>query len=345
VSRYVVVDVLGAGAMGVVYAARDVELGRMVALKLLRDEMDHGRARLLREAKAAASLSHPNVVVVYEVGTFKGRAYLAMEHVEGVTLAQWLGTRREPHEIVAVFRQAGEGLAAAHEAGIVHRDFKPDNVLVGRDGRAKIADFGIASTSAEALAQPARWEAFESGPVLCSLTPTGAAVGTPAYMAPELFDGPCAADHLSDQFAFAVSLYEGLYGRRPFSIHGGVQAGVSFPALHGTRHLSPILRRALSRDPASRFPDLRALLRAIDGAVAREAAPRAGGWATFAAAFLPLVVAVAAASGSPGEAGSTRSTRAALTTTAALPPELPADNDPPAARPMPNGNEAPHARN
>jgi tetratricopeptide (TPR) repeat protein/predicted Ser/Thr protein kinase len=307
-SHYVVLDVLGAGAMGVVYSARDLELGRTVALKLLRGDAEHGGERLLREAKAAAALSHPNVVVLHEVGTFKGRVFIAMERVEGGSLTQWLASvRREPEEIVAVFRQAAEGLAAAHEAGIVHRDFKPDNVLMGRDGRARVADFGVACTSNEVA--PSWAVSLDSWAATSSLTPTGAAVGTPAYMAPELFAGG-AADHRSDQFAFAVSLFQGLYGRRPFAISAGLERTVRVPARAVTRQVRAILQRALARNPSSRFPNMRALLRAIDAATSREVASNARILTTFATAFLPLVVATAGAA----TAGSLREAKAATGT-------------------------------
>jgi serine/threonine protein kinase len=147
--RYLVGELIGGGAMGLVYAAQDLELGRRAALKLLRtdDEADAAQlgARLRIEAQALARIAHPNVVTVYEVGEFDGRVFLAMELVEGQTVAAWL--RAEPRtwrEVLAAFRQAAQGLAATHEVGLVHRDFKPDNVIVGRDGRVRVSDFGLA---------------------------------------------------------------------------------------------------------------------------------------------------------------------------------------------------------
>src|SRR5262249_42130224 len=134
------------GAMGVVYAAHDPELGRRVAIKLLRPDVkaDEYRARLTREAKALARLSHPNVVAVYDAGYVDGRFFIAMEYVDGETLTDWLSTPRPWQETLAMLLQAGHGLLHAHALDIVHRDFKPSNVLVGRDGRARVADFGLA---------------------------------------------------------------------------------------------------------------------------------------------------------------------------------------------------------
>ncbi len=150
--RYVVTEKLGGGGMGVVYAAHDPELNRKIAIKLMLPPVlsnpasaSEGRARLLREAQAMARLSHPNVIAVHDVGTFGEQVFIAMEYVEGTTLGEWLSAKKRSwREIVSTFAQAGRGLAAAHEAGIVHRDFKPDNVLVGNDGRVRVLDFGLA---------------------------------------------------------------------------------------------------------------------------------------------------------------------------------------------------------
>jgi serine/threonine protein kinase len=144
VDRFTVLDVLGAGGMGVVLAAWDPKLDRKVAIKMLHDDVSVGHGpRLEREAKAMAQLSHPNVVTVHETGSFEGRLYIAMEYVEGATFSDWLrGGARTRWEIVDLLIQAGRGLAAAHQVGLVHRDFKPDNVLVGRDGRVRVSDFG-----------------------------------------------------------------------------------------------------------------------------------------------------------------------------------------------------------
>ncbi|HEY6459604.1 MAG TPA: serine/threonine-protein kinase, partial [Polyangiaceae bacterium] len=192
--RYVVLETVGAGAMGVVYAAYDPELDRKVALKVLRNDplgdgsaRDATQLRLLREAQALARVAHPNVITIYDVGTIAGEVFIAMEFVAGGTLADWLAARDASapvRPVVEMFRQAGEGLAAAHGAGLEHRDFKPDNVLVGEDERVRVTDFGLARRVGSRE---------ESAFLPCSpanegdarVTRTGALVGTPAYMAPE----------------------------------------------------------------------------------------------------------------------------------------------------------------
>ncbi|MBA2542205.1 MAG: serine/threonine protein kinase, partial [Deltaproteobacteria bacterium] len=225
VGRFLVLGRLGAGGMGVVYAAYDPELDRRVALKLLRGSSreDDVRARLLREAQAAARLSHPNVVSVFDIGVFEGRVYFAMEYVEGVTLAEWLRGDRAWPDIVEMFVQAGRGIAAAHEAGVIHRDFKPENVLVGRDGRARVVDFGLARaadgepTPVPALASSA--DPDETQPAMRGisdrLTRTGTLLGTPRFMAPEQFAGGEITPS-TDQFGFCVALYSALYRTLPF---------------------------------------------------------------------------------------------------------------------------------
>ncbi|HWB75987.1 MAG TPA: serine/threonine-protein kinase, partial [Nannocystaceae bacterium] len=150
--RYVVLDKLGSGGMGIVYAAYDPELDRKVAVKLIRPGVrgrtEVARARLLREAQALARLSHPGVIAVHDVGTFEDQVFVAMEFVDGMDMAQWLRrARRSWREVLDILRQAGEGLAAAHQAGVIHRDFKPENVLIGHDGRARVLDFGLARTA------------------------------------------------------------------------------------------------------------------------------------------------------------------------------------------------------
>jgi serine/threonine protein kinase len=224
IGRYEVRRVVGGGAMGAVFAAFDPTLGREVALKLLiggsaDDPSQPRRAdRLAREAKALARLSHPNVVAVYEVGTDDDRVYIAMEYVEGVTLREWIdahpvGRRGEQRAVVEMFQQAAAGLAAAHEVGLVHRDFKPDNALIGDDGRLRVADFGLAAWGRGA----AKSDDAISGRDLegaRSSTSVGQVVGTPAYMAPEQIVG-AEVGPAADQFALCVSLFEALFGRRP----------------------------------------------------------------------------------------------------------------------------------
>ncbi|HEX5058815.1 MAG TPA: serine/threonine-protein kinase [Kofleriaceae bacterium] len=213
IGRYVIVDELGRGAMATVYRARDPELDREVALKLVHFR-DGGTSaeRLLREARAMAKLTHPNVTRIYDVGTEGDAVFLAMELVAGMDLARWLRDSHTWREVVAVFAAAADGLAAAHRQLLIHRDFKPANVLVGDDGRVLVSDFGLVHTPSEADRELAAGQVADD--VL--LTRTGAIVGTPAYMAPELLATAAAADELSDQFSFAVALFEGLYGVRPF---------------------------------------------------------------------------------------------------------------------------------
>ena len=275
---------LGAGGMGVVLEAEDADLGRRVALKLVRTEADtpQYRDRLLREAKAMARLEHPNVVRVYEVGSDRGRLFIAMEFVDGVTLTVWLQERRGWRDVVAMFQQVGAGLAAVHGAGLVHRDFKPDNVLVDQGGRARVADFGLA-----------RIDDHSAPP----LTKTGVMMGTPGYMAPEQQFGS-SVDARADQYSFCVALREALGGRplddaRWKAVPEAVRA---------------VVTRGLAYDPDERFVSLEELLAALSGAVpprddnatervrgklaARETGPRAR-W-PFALAALGGVGAVAA---------------------------------------------------
>ncbi len=217
--RYLVLDRLGQGGMGVVYAAYDPELDRRLAVKLLRPDAgaaqaETRRTRLQREAQAMARLSHPNVITVHDVGTAGDQVFVAMELVDGVTLKRWLaGERRSWREVLALFIQAGRGLAAAHEAGLVHRDFKPDNVLVGKDGIARVTDFGLARPAGQE--ETGDTPSPSPGALGLNLTETGAILGTPAYMAPEQHRGR-PVDARSDQFAFCVALYEALYDEHPF---------------------------------------------------------------------------------------------------------------------------------
>lgn len=204
IGRYRLMEQVGSGGMGVVYRAHDESLDRTVALKLLRAEIDTntGTERLQREARSMAKISHPNVVTVFDVGVFEGAVFVAMEFVDGATLRAWLDQARSVGDILATIRQAGEGLAGAHDRGFVHRDFKPENVIVGNDGRAMVLDFGLAKPIDQSATQD-------------MLTRTGTLLGTPRYMAPEQFRGE-PANAASDQFAFAVVLYEALYGVHPY---------------------------------------------------------------------------------------------------------------------------------
>jgi tetratricopeptide (TPR) repeat protein/predicted Ser/Thr protein kinase len=285
IGRYTVLSLVGRGGMGAVYAAYDPELDRKVALKLLRARGTDGRARarLLREAKAIAKLSHPNVVVVHDAGTFDERVFIAMEFVEGETLKDWLAgaTRRRP-EILEVFASSARGLAAAHAAGLVHRDFKPHNVMVGRDGGVRVMDFGVArEVDADGGADAPLDE--NGAPVLpastddLTFTRTGELVGTPGYMAPEQFQA-ARTDARTDQFSFCVALYQALYKVHPFA--GGSIEVLVARVLAGevqpppSRHDVPawlrrVLLRGLSVSPAARWPSMNALLDALEQDPAR----------------------------------------------------------------------------
>jgi predicted Ser/Thr protein kinase len=259
--RYVVLDWLGAGGMGVVYSAYDPDLNRKVALKVLRnDGADRLPTRdlLLAEAQAMAQLAHPNVVTVFDVGSVDDRVFLAMELIEGQTLASWLRARRRKRsEILAMFVAAGNGLAAAHAAGLIHRDFKPDNVLIGNDGRVRVTDFGLARPAPR---EPDSAAPGPSDPIAVSAPQTGLA-GTLAYMAPEQYLRS-SADARSDQFSFAVALHEALYGERPFAV--GDPAAVTTPRRGDVpAALRQVLLRALRRDPDERYPSITELLAAL----------------------------------------------------------------------------------
>ncbi|MBC8073676.1 MAG: serine/threonine protein kinase, partial [Deltaproteobacteria bacterium] len=223
IGRYLVLEVVGVGGMGVVCTAYDPKLDRKVALKLLREReladavrTTTGHARLHREARALAKLKHVNVVAVHDVDVVDERLYIAMEFVEGESLSRWFEQRaRSWRELVAVFVQAARGLAAAHDAGITHRDFKPANVRIEPGGRVVVLDFGLA------LAHGVTDGPVTDGDELASehdvrLTAVGRRVGTPAYMAPEQILGQPVGP-AADQFAFGVSLYEALYGTLPFT--------------------------------------------------------------------------------------------------------------------------------
>jgi tetratricopeptide (TPR) repeat protein/predicted Ser/Thr protein kinase len=284
--RYVVLEVLGRGGMGVVYAAYDPELDRKVALKVLQPdtgtEGSLGAARLLREAQAMAKLAHPNVIAVHDVGTVGQDVFVAMEFVSGATLEGWRRSARRPwREIIAVFVQAGRGLEAAHRAGLVHRDFKPDNVIVGDDGRVRVMDFGLARPTASAgraaeapVPTPASSASSTAGRALLvtPITMTGALMGTPAYMAPEQHLGQ-ETDARADQFAFCVALYETLWGRRPFA--GDTLATLAFQVVQGDPVEPPrdgevpplpwrVIRRGLARLPADRWPSMTELLAELE---------------------------------------------------------------------------------
>ncbi|MDC0721145.1 serine/threonine-protein kinase [Nannocystis bainbridge] len=304
IGRFAVLERLGSGAMGIVYACYDDHLDRKVALKVLRNDTgrDPGlaRVRLLREAQAMARLAHPNIVTVFEVGVLEDEVFVAMEFLRGVSLDVWTEQVERPwQEVLAAYLQAGRGLAAAHRAGIIHRDFKPQNVLVTADDVVKVLDFGLARAT-DGLTHDEALQSLSSGThdsgrhLIQPLTRTGVVMGTPAYMSPE--------QHLAlpttgatDQFSFCVSLYQGLYGQLPFPdesmqtlrravLHGAIiepPPGTPVPA-----HVLGALRRGLAVAPAERFATMELLLaelgRVVGGRRRRIAA--AAGVASLVAA-------------------------------------------------------------
>lgn len=269
IGRYRVLDKLGKGAHGVVYSAYDPQLDRRVAIKLL-GRTEGAADRILQEARMLAQLSHPNIVSVFEVGAHEGDVFVAMEYVQGSTLGQWLsGEPRTPVQIVEVIAHAAEGLAHAHEHGIVHRDFKPANVMIDEGGRVRVMDFGLARVSDRML----ETSHDESPP-----EPDGTwSSGTPAYMAPEQHRGE-ALDGRSDQYALCLTAWEALLGSHPFAESFGC-AALAF-ALHEAKLDGPprlpasstrglhrrqvqALRRGLCADPDDRWPNAGALARAL----------------------------------------------------------------------------------
>ena len=297
IGRYVVVDKLGSGAMGTVYRAYDPELDRGIALKLVeirtaqRRKPAEIRGRIMREAQAIARVQHPNVVQVFDVGEIEHAVWVAMEFVDGFTLRNWLREEtRSFAEILHTFVCAAEGLAAAHRADIVHRDFKPDNVMIGHDGRVRVLDFGLA----RAVSGPTTRDGASHHPSVeledldavsrdtaaleASLTAHGVVMGTPAYMAPEQHLGkPTGA--AADQFAFCVTLWEAVYGQRPF--RGDTHAAIAFAATRGQvtpppsdrgvpKWLNQVLLRGMSPDPDERFSDMKAVVAALETDPARR---------------------------------------------------------------------------
>jgi tetratricopeptide (TPR) repeat protein/predicted Ser/Thr protein kinase len=264
IGRYTVLEALGRGGMGTVFAAFDDKLDRKIAIKVLHGSTSGAGERLLAEARALARVVHPNVVAVHDVEQEGERVHMAMEFVRGPNLRTWLEMPRTWREVVEVFVQAGRGLAAAHAAGVLHRDFKPDNAILAEDGRVRVVDFGLAVPTSSA----GEAEANATGGA-------GMVAGTPAYMPLEQLEGR-TIDARSDQFSFCAALFEGLYGRPP-------SGGADLAALHGNvarehlveadpsrsvpRRLRDTVIRGLSRDPVARWPSMTALLEAIEASL------------------------------------------------------------------------------
>ncbi|MEX1365392.1 MAG: serine/threonine-protein kinase [Nannocystaceae bacterium] len=290
IGRYPVLGKLGEGGMGAVYAAYDEQLDRRIAVKLLirsggpRDERNRGRIR--REAQAMARLSHPAVAHVYEVGEFEGLTYIAMEYVRGTTLKKWRQDPRTLDERVAVLLQAGRGLVAAHRAGVVHRDFKPDNVMVDKHGRARVLDFGLAQAhddasverTEETFAPPGSGAFDELSP---ELTRAGTVMGTPAYMSPEQHLGAPTSTS-TDQYSFCAVAYEMLYGVRAYSgpnrlaIAYAIHKGQMNPPPADHKVPSPIhevIVRGLAKEPEDRWPSMEALIDALEAATGTKKRP------------------------------------------------------------------------
>jgi Tol biopolymer transport system component len=269
IDRYRIERRLGAGAMGVVYAAHDIHLDRAVAVKVVGPRVDTGtgQGRLVREAQAMAKLRHPNLATVYDIGVSKDRLFVVMEIVDGGTVADWL--KAEPRSwraILAVYLQAACGLTAAHAAGFVHRDFKPENVLYGNDGVARVSDFGVARI----LGDAERADPVEGMAVRATVTRSAGVVGTPGYIAPEILRHE-PVDERADQFSFCVALYAALHGERPFERIDGQSRidetlGSVKPPRSGKvpRWVSRIVTRGLSADPGDRWPTINALAVAVE---------------------------------------------------------------------------------
>lgn len=299
IDHYQVRGILGRGGMGAVYEAFDTELERKVALKLLRADMIEleQRAaysqRMWREARVLASLNHPNVLTVHDVGQWRDQVYIVTELIDGQTFGQWLEQERPDwRQIIEAFAQAGRGLEAAHEAGLIHRDVKLENLMMTRQGRVVVMDFGLARMSraedperfdaetARLSAAPGR--AVKPGAAL-TLTGSGVIMGTPAYMSPEQHLGG-VVDARTDQFSWAVALFEAVYGQRPFegdsisALMLAVCSGKIIPEPQGSgapSALYPLLCRALEPDAAERFERFGELISKVEAlTIEQVATPR-----------------------------------------------------------------------
>ncbi len=295
IGRYCLARRIGAGAMGVVWSAHDPQLDRSIAIKLVHPSLarsDEAAGRLLREARAMAKLSHRSVIVVHDAGGVDGQLFIAMELIDGTNLGTILRGRSEPEVLdwrtwLAIMLEAGKGLEAAHRGGVLHRDFKPDNVLVAESGRVAVGDFGLATLGEETFAAVLSQRA-DKPTYAVDLTTTGSLLGTPAYMSPQQLRSE-TVDARADQFSFCVATWEAIYGARPFTvdrdsldavpelaatIETGVlpapPSGCTVPA-----SVRAVLSRGLAADPTARWPDMTSLLAALETARAPEKAREA----------------------------------------------------------------------
>jgi serine/threonine protein kinase len=354
VSHYRIDGVLGAGGMGVVYRATDLRLNRPVAIKFLSEGLldPAARARFHREAQTASALNHPHILTVHDVGDLNGRQYLVTELIDGGTLDEWVGQldgRRDWRRIVELLAGVGDGLAAAHDAGILHRDVKPANVLVSRNGHAKLADFGLAKPS-------------DNGAEVTNHTVAGVAIGTIAYMSPEQASGR-RVDARSDVFSFGVLLYEMLEGCGPFPGRRDVEI------MQSILHVAPramsddlpdalraIVEKALEKDPAERYQtmrelvvDLRRVLRKT-GSLSQASVPAVrtartrGAWRVAGAALVVAALGVGAVAWLRN-APSTTAASDAMPTTAPLPVTRPDTASSPRIAILPFENMSPDPSN
>jgi len=308
--RYAILDLVGSGGMGTVYRVYDSRLRREVALKRLRRGRDEpaAQARMIREAQAMARLSHPNVVPVFDVDVSEDSVLIAMEFVAGTTLRRWLKKGRSTTEIISAFVRAGRGLAAAHAADLVHRDFKPANVLVGDDAQVKVTDFGLAKSTATLMMSPRVSRDVSADDLEVtgedSVTHDDTVLGTPRYMAPEQHVGEMVGPS-ADQFAFCVALWEALAGKPPFVETKGrslLTAKMEGPA--GTlpvsvpRRVGHALRKGMQPRPEDRWPDMASLLAVLES----DGSRRILGAGLGGLAVLAIVVGATWSEDTPGEA-------------------------------------------
>lgn len=296
--RYLLEEEIGRGGMGVVYAALDPELDRRIAIKVLRTsaaEGSAGRTRLLREAQALARLAHPNVIAVFDVGVVSAAGdeiFVAMELCTGGTLRQHQAGKSW-RDIVLAYVHAGRGLAAAHEAGLVHRDFKPDNVLVGADGRLRVTDFGLVRAAGDVVPAGEAPAPAKADPLSSDLTAHGSVVGTPMFMAPEQMTG-APVEAAADQFSFCVALWQALHGEPPYL---GAELAERISEIQAGRRREPrnrqvparvnrALARGLAAVPSARWPRLSALLDELEAATRSRAPWLVGGTVVAAGAAL-----------------------------------------------------------